>query len=277
MRKRSIEHDQGHVTSVCYSPDPRAVDRPRPADQRTRASRREGHGGRSRCAAPRRSSKSVRPCSSIRKERASVADASHFAYRPGRLGRRDGSPRPRPVANSRSSPWPASSRARARQRRPLQAAQRAFGVSLPSTPAMRHGQRPRLRLVRAGPLARARAAGDGTDRGARWAPRFGDACRQSSTRAAAACCSNCAVRACVTCSPRACRSTCTRVRSGPGDVAVTTASHLAVHLWQVADDPVYRLLVVRTWFDSLWRWLAASAAEYGCEVLAPPPYASHTA
>jgi sarcosine oxidase subunit gamma len=62
-----------------------------------------------------------------------------------------------------------------------------------------------------------------------------------------------------------------------GDAAVTTASHLGVHLWQVADDPVYRLLVVRTYFDSLWRWLAASAAEYGCEVLAPATYVSHSA
>ena len=62
-----------------------------------------------------------------------------------------------------------------------------------------------------------------------------------------------------------------------GDVAVTTASHLAVHLWQVADDPAYRLLVVHTYFDSLWRWLAASAAEYGCEVLAPAPYTPHRA
>ena len=62
-----------------------------------------------------------------------------------------------------------------------------------------------------------------------------------------------------------------------GDVAVTTASHLAVHLWQVADDPVYRLLVVHTYFDSLWRWLASSAAEYGCEVLAPAPYTPHRA
>jgi len=60
-----------------------------------------------------------------------------------------------------------------------------------------------------------------------------------------------------------------------GDAAVTTASHLAVHLWQVADDPVYRLLVVRTYFDSLWRWLAQSAGEYGCEVETPRPYSSY--
>jgi sarcosine oxidase subunit gamma len=64
---------------------------------------------------------------------------------------------------------------------------------------------------------------------------------------------------------------------GTGDVAVTTASHLAVHLWQVADDPVYRLLVVHTYFDSLWRWLASSAAQYGCEVKPAAPYASHRA
>ena len=62
-----------------------------------------------------------------------------------------------------------------------------------------------------------------------------------------------------------------------GDAAVTTASHLGVHLWQVADEPVYRLLVVHTYFDSLWRWLAASAAEYGCEVHASVPYSAHWA
>lgn len=61
-----------------------------------------------------------------------------------------------------------------------------------------------------------------------------------------------------------------------GDLAVTTASHLAVHLWQVSDQPVYRLLVVRTYFDSLWRWIAVSAAAGGCEVLPPLPYASRS-
>ncbi len=62
-----------------------------------------------------------------------------------------------------------------------------------------------------------------------------------------------------------------------GDAAVTTASHLAVHLWQVSEEPVFRLLIVRTYFDSLWRWLAVSSAEYGCEVQTPQPYTSHWA
>jgi sarcosine oxidase subunit gamma len=52
-----------------------------------------------------------------------------------------------------------------------------------------------------------------------------------------------------------------------GDAANTTTTHLSLLLWQVSDAPVYRLLAMRTWFDSFWHGFAASAAEYGCEVL----------
>lgn len=61
---------------------------------------------------------------------------------------------------------------------------------------------------------------------------------------------------------------------GPGQVASTLVSHLNVQLWQVSGEPRYRVIVVRTWFSSFWRWLAASAAEYGGEVLAPRAYSS---
>jgi sarcosine oxidase subunit gamma len=59
---------------------------------------------------------------------------------------------------------------------------------------------------------------------------------------------------------------------GPGQVASTLVSHLNVQLWQVSDEPRYRVFVVRTYFGSFWRWLAAAAAEYGGEVLAPGAY-----
>ena len=54
---------------------------------------------------------------------------------------------------------------------------------------------------------------------------------------------------------------------GRGDAAITTATHLSLVLWQVSDVPVYRLLTMRTYFGSFWHWFAASAAEYGCDVL----------
>jgi sarcosine oxidase subunit gamma len=60
-----------------------------------------------------------------------------------------------------------------------------------------------------------------------------------------------------------------------GDAALTTASHLAVHLWQTTDQPAFRALVVRTYFESFWHWLSASAAEYGAEVLEPRRYSAN--
>lgn len=53
-----------------------------------------------------------------------------------------------------------------------------------------------------------------------------------------------------------------------GDVAVTAASHVGVQIWQLSDEPVYRLAVARSYFGSFWRWFAASAAEFGCETIA---------
>ena len=48
-----------------------------------------------------------------------------------------------------------------------------------------------------------------------------------------------------------------------GDAALTTASHLAMQLWRTGDAPTFRPLVLRAYFESFWHWLAASAAEYG--------------
>ena len=53
-----------------------------------------------------------------------------------------------------------------------------------------------------------------------------------------------------------------------GHVALTSASHIGVQLWQTAADPVYRIAVARSFFASFWHWLASSASEYGCEITA---------
>jgi len=58
-------------------------------------------------------------------------------------------------------------------------------------------------------------------------------------------------------------------RFGAGDVAVTAVAHVGVQLRQTTDAPSYRLAVVRSYFGSFWHWLASSAAEFGCEVVAP--------
>ncbi len=54
-----------------------------------------------------------------------------------------------------------------------------------------------------------------------------------------------------------------------GDVAVTSASHIGVQLWQCAASPAYRIAVARSFFESFWHALAMSASEYGCEIIPP--------
>jgi len=53
---------------------------------------------------------------------------------------------------------------------------------------------------------------------------------------------------------------------GPGDAAVTVIAHVGVQLWQLDDRPSYEIAAYRSFAGSLWRWLEASAAEFGCAV-----------
>lgn len=50
----------------------------------------------------------------------------------------------------------------------------------------------------------------------------------------------------------------------PGDAAVTVIAHIGAQLWQLDDRPSYEIAVYRSFAGSLWRWLEASAAEFGC-------------
>ena len=53
---------------------------------------------------------------------------------------------------------------------------------------------------------------------------------------------------------------------GPGSAATSTISLMGVQLWQVDDAPSYDIAVFRSLSASFWRWLTASAAEFGYEV-----------
>ena len=75
------------------------------------------------------------------------------------------------------------------------------------------------------------------------------------------------------CWPKALHSTCMPRAFKTGDAASTSGlAHRCAVLANVPDAPSYRLLVTRTYFMSFWRWLAASAAEFGAELLPPRRY-----
>lgn len=52
----------------------------------------------------------------------------------------------------------------------------------------------------------------------------------------------------------------------PGGAATSTISLMGVQLWQVDDAPTYDIALFRSVSASFWRWLTASAAEFGYEV-----------
>ena len=59
-------------------------------------------------------------------------------------------------------------------------------------------------------------------------------------------------------------------RAFPANGAATSViSLMGVQLWQVDDTPTYDIAVFRSLSGSFWRWLTASAAEFGYEVTAP--------
>lgn len=54
-----------------------------------------------------------------------------------------------------------------------------------------------------------------------------------------------------------------------GDVATTLVAYIGVQLDLLDDGPTYQLTAPRSMAGSFWSWLAASAAEFGYEVLPP--------
>jgi methylglutamate dehydrogenase subunit D len=51
-----------------------------------------------------------------------------------------------------------------------------------------------------------------------------------------------------------------------GSAATSAIGHMGVQLWQLDDTRSYDIALFRSMAASFWRWLAASAAEYGYEV-----------
>ena len=54
-----------------------------------------------------------------------------------------------------------------------------------------------------------------------------------------------------------------------GCTAITAVAHIGVQFWQLDDRPTYEFAVPRGYVGSYWHWLAASAAEYGVELIRP--------
>lgn len=56
---------------------------------------------------------------------------------------------------------------------------------------------------------------------------------------------------------------------GPGRAATSTISLMGVQLWQVDGAPSYDIALFRSVSESFWRWLTASAAQFGYEITTP--------
>jgi methylglutamate dehydrogenase subunit D len=54
----------------------------------------------------------------------------------------------------------------------------------------------------------------------------------------------------------------------PGDVASTVVAYVGVQIDMLDDAPTYQLTAPRSMAGTLWSWLAASAAEFGYDIVA---------
>jgi methylglutamate dehydrogenase subunit D len=54
----------------------------------------------------------------------------------------------------------------------------------------------------------------------------------------------------------------------PGGALVSAIAHIGVHVWQLDAAPTYDCAISRSYAQSFWHWLEASAAEYGLTVAA---------
>ena len=54
----------------------------------------------------------------------------------------------------------------------------------------------------------------------------------------------------------------------PGDTALSVIGHMGVQVTYVNAAPTYEIVLMRSFAASLWRWLTLSAGEYGYEVAA---------
>jgi len=198
-----------------------------------------------------------------------VSDAARIEFRPGQFGRKAGAPGV--TIREITGCSLASVLARRGQRdAAADAAERAFGVRLPDRPKVTTGRG--MTFIGTGPgqwLALAEPPQDGIE--ARVSGALAGAVsvfEQSDSRVMLELRGDkvrdmLAKGVSVDLDPRAFK---------PGDAALTTVSHMAVQIWQTDEAPVYRLLVIRTFFESFWSWLSSSAAEYGAEVLEPSRY-----
>jgi methylglutamate dehydrogenase subunit D len=53
-----------------------------------------------------------------------------------------------------------------------------------------------------------------------------------------------------------------------GSAATSAISHIGVQLWLLDDTRSYDIVIFRSLTESFWRWLTASAAEFGYEIAA---------